>query len=142
MCGFFLSSIKFSQLHGYLICDLMSIQCRSRRISFSLKHSLNINFPRTKLTSVKYIHSTGTRVPLKPKPSSRTQCYTKNGEPTKTYCTAPWTLLGVIWHPGWERGWGRVDTCTCVAESINLKLSQHCKLAIPQYKINSFSQNN
>ena len=29
------------------------------------------------------------------------------------------TLLKVVWQPGWEgRAWGRMDTCTCVAESL------------------------
>ena len=30
--------------------------------------------------------------------------------------------------------WERMDTCVCMAESLHLKISHHCYLAIPQYK--------
>ena len=29
-----------------------------------------------------------------------------------------WNSVNVLRQPGWERGWGRMDTCTCVAESL------------------------
>ena len=35
-----------------------------------------------------------------------------------TYCTAQGTLLSVMWKPGWEGVWGRMDTCICMAESL------------------------
>ena len=28
------------------------------------------------------------------------------------------TLLNVMWQPGWEGCWGRMDTCTCMAKSL------------------------
>ena len=31
--------------------------------------------------------------------------------------------------------WERMDTCVCMAESLHLKILQHCYLAIPQYKM-------
>ena len=33
--------------------------------------------------------------------------------------------------------WGGMDVCMCVADSftVHLQLSQHCSLALPQYKI-------
>ena len=27
-------------------------------------------------------------------------------------------LLSVMWQPGWEGGWGRMDTCICMAEAL------------------------
>ena len=27
-------------------------------------------------------------------------------------------LLNVMWQPGWEGVWGRMDTCICMAESL------------------------
>ena len=30
-------------------------------------------------------------------------------------------LLSVIWQPGGRGVWGRVDTCTCMAESLPLR---------------------
>ena len=35
---------------------------------------------------------------------------------TRTCCIAHRTLLNVMWQPGWEGSWGRMDTCICVAE--------------------------
>ena len=28
------------------------------------------------------------------------------------------TLFNVVWQPGWEGSWGRVDTSSCVTESL------------------------
>ena len=44
-------------------------------------------------------------------------------------------LLNILWKPRWEGSSGRMDTCTCMAESLScsLKLSQHCYLALSQY---------
>jgi len=28
------------------------------------------------------------------------------------------TLLSIMWHPGWEGVWKRMDTCVCMAESL------------------------
>jgi len=52
-------------------------------------------------------------------------------------------LLYSTWNSAkgysWEGFGGRMDTCMCVAEPLcfHLKLSQHCELAVPQYKIKS-----
>ena len=35
----------------------------------------------------------------------------------KTYCIAHETVLSVMCQPGWERFWGRTDTCKCMVES-------------------------
>ena len=35
----------------------------------------------------------------------------------KTYCIAHGTVLSVMCQPGWERFWGRTDTCKCMVES-------------------------
>ena len=32
-------------------------------------------------------------------------------EDLRSYCTAQGTLLNVMWQPGWEGVWGRMDTC-------------------------------
>ena len=37
---------------------------------------------------------------------------------TNKNCIAQGTLLSVMWQPGWERVWGRTDTCICNAESL------------------------
>ena len=29
------------------------------------------------------------------------------------------TLLNVMWQPGWEGSWGRMDPCICMAESLH-----------------------
>ena len=36
----------------------------------------------------------------------------------RTYCTAQGTLLDVMRQPGWAGVWGRMDTCTRMAESL------------------------
>ena len=35
----------------------------------------------------------------------------------KTCCIAHETVLSVMCQPGWERFWGRTDTCKCMVES-------------------------
>ena len=35
-----------------------------------------------------------------------THCYIQNGQPKRTYCIAPGTLLNIMWQPGWEGSWG------------------------------------
>ena len=35
---------------------------------------------------------------------------------TRTYCITHRTLLNVMWQPGREGSWGRMDICICVAE--------------------------
>ena len=37
---------------------------------------------------------------------------------TRTYRTAQGTLLNVMWQPGGEGSWGRMDTCMCMAEPL------------------------
>ena len=37
---------------------------------------------------------------------------------TRTYSIAQGTLLNVMWQPGWEEIWGRMDTCVGMAESL------------------------
>ena len=37
---------------------------------------------------------------------------------TRTYYIAQGTLLSVMWQPGWEGVWGRMDTGICMAESL------------------------
>ena len=49
-------------------------------------------------------------------PDQRTHAV--NGWPAKTYRTALGTLLNVMWQPGWEGVWERMDTRTCLAESL------------------------
>ena len=39
----------------------------------------------------------------------------KYSKPTRTYCIAQWTLLSIMWQPGWE---GRMDTDLCMAEAL------------------------
>ena len=47
---------------------------------------------------------------------------------TRSYHTAQGTPLNVAWQHGLEGVWGRMDTCTCMAESLSchLILSQCC----------------
>ena len=45
--------------------------------------------------------------------------FTFHFQPTGTYCTAHGTLLHVMWQPGCERVWERMDTCIFVAESLH-----------------------
>ena len=42
--------------------------------------------------------------------------------------STPGTQLSVLWQPGWEGVWGRMNTCMYVAKSlaVHLKLPQHC----------------
>ena len=47
-----------------------------------------------------------------------THCYIQNGLPVRTHCTADGTLLKVPCQPGWEGVWGRMDTCTRMAEPL------------------------
>ena len=35
------------------------------------------------------------------------------------FVTAQETRLNVMWQPGWRGVWGRMDTCTCMAESLH-----------------------
>ena len=53
-------------------------------------------------------------------------------------------LLNILWKPRWEGSSGRMDTCTCTAESLScsLKLSQHCYLALSQYNRKRKAKNN
>ena len=45
----------------------------------------------------------------------------------EVYCIAQGTLLNLMWQPEWEGSLGRIDTYTCMAESlaVHLELSQH-----------------
>ena len=36
----------------------------------------------------------------------------------RTYCIAQGTLLSVMWEPGWEGVWGRMDARMCMAGSL------------------------
>ena len=48
-----------------------------------------------------------------------TLLYSKRIPSTRTYCIAQGTILDVIWQLGWVGVWGRMDTYTCMAESLH-----------------------
>ena len=52
--------------------------------------------------------------------STGTHSYIQNEQPTRTCCIAQGILINVMWQSGWNgrRVCGRMDTCTCMGQSL------------------------
>ena len=107
-----LCSQQLQGLHFVLtiptILTILALQLPSPDAQFSA-HSGDFLPCSAKKENVRHIHEM--RSPAANKNESLT---------TRTYGRAQGTLLNVKWQPGWEGSLGRMDTCTCMAESLLL----------------------